>query len=64
MTALWTPNAARVARTRITEFMHRLEATGHGPFNGDYFALHRWSVEQPELNIVAGGFFFFFFFLL
>jgi acetoacetyl-CoA synthetase len=49
MTALWTPDPDRVARTRITDFMHRLEAAGHGPFAGNYFGLHRWSIAQPEL---------------
>ena len=42
---LWQPDAARVARTRLTAFMrqvsgrHRFEAA-------DYAALHRWSVDR------------------
>jgi acetoacetyl-CoA synthetase len=49
MAALWTPPPARVAGARITEFMGQLEASGAGPFAGDYFALHLWAVDHPEL---------------
>lgn len=49
MTApLWQPNAARIAQAPITEFMSRLERERGLSLNGDYFSLHRWSVDNPE----------------
>ncbi len=48
MTALWTPTPERVAQAQITGFMQTLESAGAGPFAGDYFALQRWAVDNPE----------------
>ncbi|HBO13517.1 MAG TPA: acetoacetate--CoA ligase [Halieaceae bacterium] len=45
---LWTPDAARIARTRLTAFASSVEATAGAGVTGDYHALHRWSVTSPE----------------
>ncbi len=44
---LWTPSSERVAATQLTAFMHGLATTEDFDAGGDYFALHRWSLEQP-----------------
>ena len=44
---LWTPSPERVAATQLNAFMHGLAATEDFDAGGDYFALHRWSLEQP-----------------
>ena len=44
---LWTPSPDRVAATQLTAFMHDLATTEDFDAGGDYFALHRWSLEQP-----------------
>jgi acetoacetyl-CoA synthetase len=45
---LWQPSAEQVERSRMTEFMRRLEAErGLGPFD-DYEALWRWSVDDLD----------------
>ena len=48
MTApIWTPSAERVAASNLTRFAERAR-DAHGAPPGDYAALWRWSVEQPE----------------
>lgn len=44
---LWTPSPERVAATQLTAFMHGLATAEDFDAGGDYFALHRWSLEQP-----------------
>ena len=44
---LWTPSPERVAATQLTAFMHDLATTEDFNAGADYFALHRWSLEQP-----------------
>ncbi len=44
---LWTPSSERVAATQLTAFMQGLATTEDFDAGGDYFALHRWSLEQP-----------------
>ena len=44
---LWTPSLERVAATQLTAFMQGLATTEDFDAGGDYFALHRWSLEQP-----------------
>ncbi|PIE37829.1 MAG: acetoacetate--CoA ligase [Gammaproteobacteria bacterium] len=46
--ALWTPSTAQVAQSPITRFMAQVERDTGEDFNGDYFSLHRWSVDQPD----------------
>jgi acetoacetyl-CoA synthetase len=45
---LWQPSAERIERSRLTAFMRTLERD-HGVRCADYAALHRWSIEEPEL---------------
>ncbi len=45
---LWMPSPERAAATQLTAFMHGLATTDNFDAVGDYFALHRWSLEQPE----------------
>jgi acetoacetyl-CoA synthetase len=45
---LWQPSAERVERAQITAFARAMEAL-HGVRLPDAAALHRWSVEAPEL---------------
>ena len=39
---LWSPSPARAAATRLRAFARSVGA------HGDYAALHRWSIDQPE----------------
>jgi len=44
---IWTPDPGRVQASRLTAFLHFVgEKFGAGL--GNYAALHRWSVENPE----------------
>ena len=45
---LWMPSPERAAATQLTAFMHGLATSDNFDAVGDYFALHRWSLEQPE----------------
>ncbi len=45
---LWTPSRSRIARANMTAFMHAAGARW-GVRLDDYAALHRWSVERPDL---------------
>ena len=45
---LWIPSPERVATTQLKAFMDGLATTEDFDARGDYFALHRWSLEQPE----------------
>ena len=45
---LWTPDAGRIARTRLTAFARGVDAAAGTRLAGDYDALHRWSVSSPE----------------
>ncbi len=44
---IWTPSPERVAVSRLTAFA-RLASAETGQGFGDYAALHRWSVTDPE----------------
>ncbi|MFD8806974.1 acetoacetate--CoA ligase [Streptomyces sp. NPDC059597] len=45
---LWQPDPERIDRARITRFQ-AWAADHHGaPADGGYFALHQWSVTEPE----------------
>jgi acetoacetyl-CoA synthetase len=44
---LWTPDAHRIASSRLTAFIRHLEPGVHHTFS-TYAALHRFSVTQPE----------------
>ncbi|MEU4152248.1 acetoacetate--CoA ligase [Streptomyces sp. NPDC026659] len=45
---LWQPDPERIERARITRFQ-TWAADHHGaPADGGYFALHQWSVTEPE----------------
>jgi acetoacetyl-CoA synthetase len=43
---LWSPGAARVAAANLTAFAAQARCLGAPA--GDFAALHRWSVDQPE----------------
>ena len=45
---LWTPAPERIAESNLVRFMTQVNAR-HGTAIEDYAALHRFSVEQPEL---------------
>jgi acetoacetyl-CoA synthetase len=45
---LWTPDAERIARARLTAFARGVDAAAGTRLAGDYHALHRWSVSSPE----------------
>lgn len=45
---VWVPSAESVTASTMRRFA-RLIAERHGVAGADYAALHRWSVEQPEL---------------
>ena len=47
MTPLWTPSAARADRTHLAAFMRAAAAAAGRPL-GDYWALHAWSVAEPN----------------
>jgi acetoacetyl-CoA synthetase len=50
MTApLWTPDAQRCASARIARFIDHVNATHTAALERDYFALHAWSLANPEL---------------
>lgn len=44
-TPLWQPDPEAIARTRLTEFTHRV---AHGRQLSTYNDLHAWSVEHPD----------------
>jgi acetoacetyl-CoA synthetase len=44
---LWQPSAERIRAANLTAFRSGIESK-HGCSLGDYAALHRWSVEEPE----------------
>ena len=46
-TPLWTPSAARVASSNLTDFMAHLTARHGARFSG-YEALHLWSIDHIE----------------
>ncbi len=45
---LWMPSEARIAAAQLTEFMGSVRASTGFDAGGDYFALHRWSIEHPD----------------
>ena len=45
---LWAPTPERIAAAQLTRFMDSVTAAGGFDAQGDYFALHRWSVEHPD----------------
>ncbi len=47
MTPLWTPSAARADRSHLAAFL-RAAASAAGRPLGDYWALHAWSVAEPD----------------
>jgi acetoacetyl-CoA synthetase len=47
MTPLWTPSPERAAATHLAAFM-RLASAAAGRAFDDYWALHRWSIAEPE----------------
>ena len=46
--ALWAPSTERVASAQLTAFMQFVTASTGFDAGGDYFALHQWSLDQPE----------------
>ena len=44
---IWVPSGERVARANLTRF-HEFARTRGAPA-GDYRALHRWSIDRPDL---------------
>ncbi|MEP4484005.1 MAG: acetoacetate--CoA ligase [Halioglobus sp.] len=46
---LWTPDAARIADTRISAFMAQVNRDNVGLALADYAELHRWAIANPEL---------------
>ena len=47
MTPLWTPSAARAERTHLAAFMRAAAAVAGRPLE-NYWALHAWSVAEPD----------------
>jgi len=47
MTPLWTPSPARAAGTHLTAFARAAAAAAGRPLD-DYWALHAWSVAEPD----------------
>ena len=47
MTPLWTPSASRAARTHLAAFARAASAAAGRPLD-DYWALHAWSVAEPD----------------
>ena len=47
ISALWAPSAKRVASAQLTAFMKAVRAGAGFDADGDYFALHRWSLDEP-----------------
>ena len=45
---LWAPSPERIAAAQLTRFMDSVRAAGGFDAQGDYFALHRWSIEHPD----------------
>ena len=45
--ALWTPSASRAARTHLAAFARAAAAAAGRPLD-DYWALHAWSVAEPD----------------
>jgi len=45
---LWTPSPERIAAAQLTRFMDSVRAAGGLDVQGDYFSLHRWSIEHPD----------------
>ena len=46
-TALWAPSADRISSAQLTAFMQSVTESAGFDARGDYFALHRWSLEEP-----------------
>jgi acetoacetyl-CoA synthetase len=46
-TPLWTPGAARVERAHLTAFRRAAAGAARRPLD-DYWALHAWSIAEPE----------------
>jgi acetoacetyl-CoA synthetase len=44
---VWTPPTERINAARLTAFMQRLESSFDARFEGDYFRLHRWTIDNP-----------------
>ena len=47
ISALWAPSAERVASAQLTAFMKAVRAGTGFDAGGDYFALHKWSLDEP-----------------
>jgi acetoacetyl-CoA synthetase len=47
MPPLWQPSPDRIAASRLTAFIHSMEAGSLDPASS-YNDLHRWSIEHPE----------------
>ena len=47
MTPLWTPSAPRAARTHLAAFARAASAAAGRPLD-DYWALHAWSIAEPD----------------
>ena len=47
ISALWVPSAERVASAQLTAFMESVKAVMGFDADGDYFALHQWSLDEP-----------------
>ena len=45
---LWAPSPERIAAAQLTRFMDSVRAAGGFDAQGDYFSLHRWSIEHPD----------------
>ncbi|NDH41832.1 MAG: acetoacetate--CoA ligase, partial [Gammaproteobacteria bacterium] len=45
---LWAPTPERIAAAQLTRFIDSVTAAVGFDAQGDYFALHRWSVEHPD----------------
>ncbi|MGA0335829.1 MAG: acetoacetate--CoA ligase [Luminiphilus sp.] len=45
---LWAPSPERIAAAQLTRFMDSVRAAVGFDAQGDYFSLHRWSIEHPD----------------
>ncbi len=45
---LWIPSPERILAAQLTQFMESVRDTWDFDAKGDYFALHRWSIEHPN----------------
>jgi acetoacetyl-CoA synthetase len=48
---LWQPSEERKAGTNLAGFMREAEAE-HGLSLPDYDAVHRWSVDRPNVSMI------------